>query len=202
MDVDQNAILYNPRECEIEMEIEDDQETIAAEGIQVFSECALFLKHKARYQGIPNQEGHVNQELNLDITVCDIAIASQGILQSPGQLHLEEREPLVSTVTQSRRSTRPRIRRGIMPWQQSKLERVFKEVHYPDGITKKSIARRLSMKESEVHHWFKKQRAKDRKYQSLQEFKGGPDGTQNISKVFRGALGCLPSSSRNASLQH
>lgn len=37
------------------------------------------------------------------------------------------------------------------------------------------------MKESEVHHWFKKQRAKDRKYQSSQEFKVAPNDTENIS---------------------
>ncbi|EGW13814.1 Homeobox protein unc-4 [Cricetulus griseus] len=181
MDVPQNAILYNPEECEIEVEIEEDQETTAAEGIHIFSECALYLKDKARYRGIPKHEGNVNHELNLDVTDCDMAISSQGRPHSPGQLHLEEREPLLSSVAQSQRSTRPRIRRGITPWQQSKLERVFKEVHYPDEITKKSLARRLYMKESEVHHWFKKQRAKDRKYRSLQEFKVAPDGTENIS---------------------
>ncbi|MEJ1284117.1 hypothetical protein NN561_015097 [Cricetulus griseus] len=142
--------FYNPGECEIEVEIEEDQETTAAEGIHIFSECALYFKDKVRYNGIPNHEGHVNHELNLDVIDCDITIMSQRGRQSPGQLHLEKWEPSVSTVKQSRRSTRPWIHMGLMPWQQSKLERVLKEVQHPDEITKQSLAKRLYVKESEV----------------------------------------------------
>lgn len=170
-----DASFNNPGKYEIEVEIEEEQETTTAEGILNFCECALRFIDKPAYQGIPNHQGDGNHARSLNGIDCDVAYVSQEAShQSPGQIPLEE---LVSTVQQPRKSTRPRIRRGLTPWQLNKLERVFKEVQYPNEISEKSLAKHLYMKESEVHHWFKKRRAKYRKNQVSE---GAPDGIQNV----------------------
>ncbi|OBS64178.1 hypothetical protein A6R68_07283, partial [Neotoma lepida] len=158
-----------------QVEIEDEQEMAVAEASCSFGKCALDFIDKLEYRGIPDHQGDMNHVVNLNYIGSDIAVASQGCHQSPGQLQLEERKTLVARVPQARRSTRPRIRRGLTPWQLSKLERVFKEVQHPNEITKKNLAKSLYLKESEVQRWFKKRRAKDRKNQSLQMSTGAPE---------------------------
>lgn len=203
MNQHQDPNFYNTVQAEIEVQIEDEQETVPTEERPSFDESALgFFIEEPRYQGIPNQQADMNFVICISFYITN---PSQGSYQSPGQLQLEGKEttvagvpqptevqecaevpecaemPLSAGVPHPRRNTRPRIRRGVTPWQLIELERVFEDDLYPSEITKKDLARRLYMKVSEVHCWFKKQRAKYRKNQRLQKDKGAPDGTQKFS---------------------
>ncbi|KAH0516179.1 Homeobox protein ESX1 [Microtus ochrogaster] len=201
--------FYNTEQEEIKVEIEDEQETALAEERRSVGESALgFFVEEPRYQGILYQQGDINLVICISIYITN---PSQGSYQSPGELQLEGEETSVASIPQPaevpvgaqipgcaqvlewakippsagvphpRRNTRPRVRRGVTPWQLSELEGVFEDNQYPGEITKKDLARRLYMKVSEVHCWFKKRRAKYRKNQRLQMVKGASDGTQKIS---------------------
>lgn len=183
-----NPNFYNEEVPEIEVEIEDEQEVRAAEENSFFCECALGFEDKPEYQSLFNQQGDTNVAVNLINLGGAVAFSSQGSHQSPKQLQLEGWETSIARVLQPQsqpqlqsqpRRTRPRIRRGLTPWQLSKLESVFQEAQYPDVITKKNLAKCLYLGESEVHRWFKIRRAKYRKNQCLHTFSCTPDGTQS-----------------------
>lgn len=162
----QDPNLYNMKQAEIEVEIEDEQETVVAEERHSLGEFALGFIDEPRYQGFPNHQSDMNLVICIGFYITN---PSQGSHQSSGQLQLEGRETLAAgvpqpaEVQQPQKNTRPQIRRGVTPWQLREMEGVFEADQYPNVITKKNLARRLYMKESEAHCWFKKQRANYRK---------------------------------------
>ncbi|KAM7321206.1 hypothetical protein ACRRTK_019298 [Alexandromys fortis] len=194
MNQHQDPNFYNTGKEEIKVEIEDEQETAPAEERRSFGESALgFFVEEPRYQVFTSptrakgatkvQDSYSWRRRRPQLPVSHNPLKSQSGLKS--QNGLKSQSGLKSHYLPEshipRRNTRPRIRRGVTPWQLSELEGVFEENQYPGEITKKDLARRLYMKVSEVHCWLKKRRAKYRKNQRLQMVKGAPDGTQKIS---------------------
>lgn len=169
--------FYNMEKPEIEVAIEEEQPVIAAEGNSI--SCDSFVDNP-KSQGTLNQPGGKNLVISLNDLGGDVAFASLEKHQSPGPLQLEGLKTLVARVPQAQPGrTRPRIRRGVTPWQQDALEQAFQEVQYPNGVTMKILARQLYMGPSEVHRWFKSKRGKLRKKQIRQMLKSTPDATPN-----------------------
>ena len=174
----------NPRHLQLEgldtldARVQQPQ-VLAAEENSVLLEHALSFLDNPEHHGILNQQGDKNLEVSLNDLGGDVTFSNQESHQSPRHLQLEGLETIVARVPKPQpQRTRPRIRRGLTPWQQGTLEQAFQEVQYPNEITKKILARQLYMGQSEVHRWFKMRRAKYRKIQRLQKLKSAPNGTQ------------------------
>ncbi|KAH0502890.1 Dihydropyrimidinase-related protein 3 [Microtus ochrogaster] len=119
----QDPNLYNIKQAEIEVEIEDEQETAAAEERYGLGEILPGVTDEPRNQGVPNHQNDMN------LVICNgfyITIPSQKSHQSSEQLQLKGKETSVAAgVTQPQRNSRPRIHRGVTPRQLRELEEVF-----------------------------------------------------------------------------
>ena len=165
----------NMEKPEFKVEIEEEQPVIPAKENSVFPES---FTDNPEPQGTLNQPGDKNLRVSLNDLGGDVAFPSQESHQSRGSLQLEGLESSVARVPQPQpRGTRPRIRRGVTPWQQGTLEQAFQECQYPSWVKMKILARQLYIGPSEVHHWFKSTRGKLGKKQIRQMLKGTPDGT-------------------------
>ena len=167
--------FYNMEKPEIEVEIEEEQPEIPAKENSVFPES---FTDNPEPHGTLNKPDDKNLRVGLNDLGGDVAFTSQERHQSPGPVQLEGLETSVARVPEPQpRCTRPRIRRGVTPWQQGTLEQAFQDCQYPNAVMMKILARLLYMGPSEVHRWFKSTRGKLRKKQIRQMLKGTPDGT-------------------------
>ncbi|XP_052602805.1 rhox homeobox family member 1-like [Peromyscus californicus insignis] len=165
--------FYKQEENEIEVSLEDEQETTVAAENGNF-EGSPNGPEKLKNQGIPDQKDDVIHYIG-----DDIKDESHGSHQGSGHPQLEKQENLAAARVPQFRRTRPRIQLGLTPRQLSELEEVFEQTKYPDEATRRDLAKRLFLGESRVRSWFKRRRAKYRKTQQSQMLKCESADRQN-----------------------
>lgn len=64
------------------------------------------------------------------------------------------------------RSKPPRNRKNFTADQLRDLERLFDQTHYPDAVTRETLARKLGISETRIQIWFQNRRAKSRRQET------------------------------------
>ncbi|XP_050997845.1 paired mesoderm homeobox protein 1-like [Acomys russatus] len=160
--VDPNFYKGEEKEMEVSLDIEQEAATAADSG----------SSDKQKQQDIPDDSDDVIYVGVLSSIGNDSKDRSLGSHQGSGQPQLENQENVAAARDpQLQQRTRPRIQLGLTPRQLRELEEVFEKNKYPDEFIRKDLARRLYLGESTVLRWFKRRRAKDRKYQQSQVLK-------------------------------
>uniref|UniRef100_A0A8C2LAF2 Reproductive homeobox 12 n=1 Tax=Cricetulus griseus TaxID=10029 RepID=A0A8C2LAF2_CRIGR len=172
--VGSNFCKLEENEIEVSLDFDDDTET-AKSG--TFGKFSLNSSDKPKNQGTLDCKDDVSYPSVSNYVPDNIKNESHGSHQGSAQPQLEEQENMAAARVPKLRRRRPRIQFGLTPRQLSELEDVFEKTKYPDEIIRKDLARRLFLGESKVRSWFKRRRAKYRKYQqSLMLQKEAADG--------------------------